>query len=74
MAIGAGPAHRAPGAVLLALEIASFLATYFNPNDLTNDNTDRAARGFVSGALILTGAFTIIASWVDADQRRTAAS
>jgi hypothetical protein len=58
---------------LLTFEISSFLTKGFDPNDRTNDNMGRAALGLLSGALIFTGAFTIITSWNEADQMRTAA-
>lgn len=58
---------------LLLFEIASSLTNHFDPNDRTNDNMGRAALGLLSGALIFTGAFTIITSWSEADQMRSAA-
>lgn len=58
---------------LLTFEIANALTKHFDPNDRTNDNMGRAALGLLSGALIFTGAFTIISSWNEADLMRTAA-
>jgi hypothetical protein len=58
---------------LLTFEIASSATKHHDPADRTNDNMGRAALGLLSGALIFTGAFTIITSWNEADQMRSAA-
>jgi hypothetical protein len=58
---------------LLTFEIASSATKHHDPADRTNDNMGRAALALLSGALIFTGAFTIITSWSEADQMRGAA-
>ncbi len=60
-------------ACLVTFEIASSATKHHDPNDRTNDNMGRAALALLSGALIFTGAFTIITSWTEADQMRGAA-
>jgi hypothetical protein len=58
---------------LAAVFLAGAATRNFDPQDRTNDNLARAAITIPSGALIFTGAFTIITSWTVANQMRNAA-
>ncbi len=58
---------------LVIVGLASVATRSFDPKDRTNDNIARAALAVLSGALIFTGAFTIITSWTEADQLRASA-
>lgn len=58
---------------LVAVFLAGAATRNFDPQDRTNDNLARAAITILSGALIFTGAFTIITSWTVANQMRNAA-
>ncbi len=58
---------------LVAVFLASAATKNFDPKDRTNDNFARAAITIISGALIFTGAFTIITSWTVANEMRNTA-
>lgn len=58
---------------LVIVALASAATRNFDPKDRTNDNLARAALALLGGALIFTGAFTIITSWTEADQLRASA-